>query len=153
MHVGLLQETVDSLDTPALEEVVAKVTDQVVRINEKLKATLSNMSASPSPPAAAAKQQGGAARGRIDKMSAEVVDSNPYSRLMALQRMGIVKDYERIREKTVAIVGIGGVGSVAAEMLTRCGIGRLLLYGKHRTQDRGMIKQTQKMDLVSRSKI
>ncbi len=34
-------------------------------------------------------------------MSAEVVDSNPYSRLMALQRMGIVKDYERIRDKTV----------------------------------------------------
>jgi hypothetical protein len=66
---------------------------------------------------------------------------------MALQRMGVVADYERIREKTVAIVvrvsgsclhgapltavtsqGIGGVGSVAAEMLTRCGVGRLLLY-------------------------
>ena len=61
-------------------------------------------------------------------MSGEVVDSNPYSRLMALQRMGIVKDYERIRECTVAIVGIGGVGSVAAEMLTRCGVGRLLMY-------------------------
>uniref|UniRef100_A0A2P2JK31 Ubiquitin-like modifier-activating enzyme 5 n=1 Tax=Rhizophora mucronata TaxID=61149 RepID=A0A2P2JK31_RHIMU len=61
-------------------------------------------------------------------MSAEVVDSNPYSRLMALQRMGIVANYERIREFSVAIVGIGGVGSVAAEMLTRCGIGRLLLY-------------------------
>lgn len=44
------------------------------------------------------------ARGRIDKMSAEVVDSNPYSRLMALQRMGIVKDYERIRDKTVNLV-------------------------------------------------
>lgn len=28
----------------------------------------------------------------------------------------------------VAIVGMGGVGSVAAEMLTRCGIGRLLMY-------------------------
>lgn len=37
-------------------------------------------------------------------MSAEVVDSNPYSRLMALQRMGIVKNYESIREFSVAIV-------------------------------------------------
>ncbi|XP_057971667.1 ubiquitin-like modifier-activating enzyme 5 [Malania oleifera] len=67
-------------------------------------------------------------RSKVKDMSAEVVDSNPYSRLMALQRMGIVKNYERIREFSVAIVGIGGVGSVAAEMLTRCGIGRLLLY-------------------------
>ena len=41
------------------------------------------------------------ARSKVDKMSGEVVDSNPYSRLMALQRMGIVKDYEKIREKTV----------------------------------------------------
>lgn len=37
-------------------------------------------------------------------MSAEVVDSNPYSRLMALQRMGIVQNYERIRDFSVAIV-------------------------------------------------
>ncbi|XP_006647275.2 ubiquitin-like modifier-activating enzyme 5 [Oryza brachyantha] len=76
-----------------------------------------------SPPGAAA-----AARSKIKDMSSEVVDSNPYSRLMALQRMGIVDNYERIRDYSVAIVGIGGVGSVAAEMLTRCGIGRLLLY-------------------------
>lgn len=47
---------------------------------------------------------------------------------MALKRMGIVKDYERIREFTVAVVGVGGVGSVTAEMLTRCGIGRLILF-------------------------
>ncbi|KAJ6875809.1 ubiquitin-like modifier-activating enzyme 5 [Populus alba x Populus x berolinensis] len=67
-------------------------------------------------------------RTKVQDMSAEVVDSNPYSRLMALQRMGIVDNYERIRDFSVAIVGIGGVGSVAAEMLTRCGIGRLLLY-------------------------
>lgn len=68
------------------------------------------------------------ARQRIEKMSAEVVDSNPYSRLMALQRMGIVKDYERIREKAVAVVGVGGVGSVTADMLTRCGVGKLILF-------------------------
>lgn len=73
-------------------------------------------------------KSGPAGRSKVKDMSAEVVDSNPYSRLMALQRMGIVDNYERIREFSVAIVGIGGVGSVAAEMLTRCGVGRLLLY-------------------------
>lgn len=67
-------------------------------------------------------------RERIDKMSSEVVDSNPYSRLMALQRMGIVQQYERIREKSVAVVGIGGIGSVSADMLTRCGVGKLILF-------------------------
>ncbi|KAM8966469.1 ubiquitin-like modifier-activating enzyme 5 [Pelodytes ibericus] len=67
-------------------------------------------------------------RAKIDKMSAEVVDSNPYSRLMALKRMGIVEDYEKIRTFAVAVVGVGGVGSVTAEMLTRCGIGKLLLF-------------------------
>ncbi|XP_067108200.1 ubiquitin-like modifier-activating enzyme 5 isoform X1 [Osmerus mordax] len=67
-------------------------------------------------------------RPRINKMSAEVVDSNPYSRLMALKRMGIVEDYEKIRSFTVAVVGVGGVGSVTAEMLTRCGIGKLILF-------------------------
>lgn len=47
------------------------------------------------------------------------------SRLMALKRMGIVDNYERIREFTVGVVGVGGVGSVTAEMLTRCGIGKV----------------------------
>ena len=26
------------------------------------------------------------------------------------------------------IVGVGGIGSVASEMLTRCGIGKLIIY-------------------------
>lgn len=47
------------------------------------------------------------------------------SRLMALKRMGIVDNYEKIREQSVAVVGVGGVGSVTAEMLTRCGIGKV----------------------------
>lgn len=72
--------------------------------------------------------EGGRGREKIAQMSGEVVDSNPYSRLMALKRMGIVEDYEKIRTHTVAVVGVGGVGSVTAEMLTRCGIGKLLLF-------------------------
>ena len=67
-------------------------------------------------------------RAKIAQMSSEVVDSNPYSRLMALKRMGIVDNYEKIRELSVAVVGIGGVGSVTSEMLTRCGIGKLILF-------------------------
>ncbi|CAG2168023.1 unnamed protein product, partial [Oppiella nova] len=73
-------------------------------------------------------------RQKIAAMSAEVVDSNPYSRLMALKRMGIVDNYERIRDYSVAIVGVGGVGSVTAEMLTRCGIGKLLLFDYDRVE-------------------
>jgi ubiquitin-like modifier-activating enzyme 5 len=67
-------------------------------------------------------------REKITELSAEVVDSNPYSRLMALQKMKIVKNYEAIRSKTILLVGVGGIGSVAAEMLARCGIGKLIMY-------------------------
>lgn len=67
-------------------------------------------------------------REKIEVISSEVVDSNPYSRLMALKRMGIVNNYEDIRKFSVAVVGVGGVGSVTAEMLTRCGIGKLILF-------------------------
>merc|ERR1712166_913640 len=62
------------------------------------------------------------------QMSMEVIGDNPCSRLMALKRMGVVENYEDIRSFSVLIVGIGGVGSVVAEMLTRCGIGKLILY-------------------------
>lgn len=71
---------------------------------------------------------GAVTRAPFAEMSSEVVAENPYSRLMALKRMGIVDNYERIRDLTIAVVGIGGVGSVAAEMLTRCGIGKLILF-------------------------
>lgn len=47
---------------------------------------------------------------------------------MALQRMKIVERYEDIRKHSVIVVGVGGVGSVTAEMLTRCGIGKLILF-------------------------
>lgn len=33
---------------------------------------------------------------------------------------------QKIRTFAVAVVGVGGVGSVTAEMLTRCGIGKVM---------------------------
>ena len=47
---------------------------------------------------------------------------------MALKRMGVVENYEKIRECSVLVVGVGGVGSVLCEMLTRCGIGKIIMY-------------------------
>ena len=42
--------------------------------------------------------------------------------------MGVVPNYESIRHKSVIIVGVGGVGSVASEMLVRCGVGKLIIF-------------------------
>ena len=50
------------------------------------------------------------------------------SRLYALKKMGVVENYEEIAKKCVIIVGVGGVGSVTAEMLTRIGVGKLILF-------------------------
>ena len=47
---------------------------------------------------------------------------------MALKRMGVVQNYENIRNYTTLVVGVGGVGSVLCEMLTRCGIGKIIMY-------------------------
>ncbi|GFZ11937.1 NAD(P)-binding Rossmann-fold superfamily protein [Actinidia rufa] len=63
----------------------------------------------------------------IDKMQLRVqyltnlAESAPVLRLK-------VKDMSAEVVDSKILTGIGGVGSVAAEMLTRCGIGRLLLY-------------------------
>lgn len=73
-------------------------------------------------------QRDGCVRPKMPTMSAEVRADNPYSRLMALQRMGVVRDYQKITQRAVLLVGVGGVGSVAAEMLVRCGIGKLILF-------------------------
>lgn len=54
--------------------------------------------------------------------------AQPYSRLMALKTMGVVKNYECVRDFSVAVVGIGGVGVGVVEMLTRCGIGKIIIF-------------------------
>ncbi len=99
---------------------------------------------------------------------------------MALKRMGIVQDYEvnvyllflwdlyiddncsdelyppashpqKIRSYAVAVVGVGGVGSVTAEMLTRCGIGKVMHLYPHSSMYRSNILDKYKDALIGRS--
>lgn len=53
---------------------------------------------------------------------------NPYSRLLATESLGSIKNYKQIKDKCVLIVGVGGVGSICSEMMLRMNIGRLILY-------------------------
>ena len=42
--------------------------------------------------------------------------------------MGLIENYEDITKKAVLVIGVGGVGSVTCEMLTRMGIGKLIMF-------------------------
>ncbi|CAG9312259.1 unnamed protein product [Blepharisma stoltei] len=92
-------------------------------------------------------------RQKIQEMSQEVHDDNPYSRLMALKRMGVVENYTEIRNFTVLIVGLGGIGSVAAEMLTRCGIGKLILFDYDKVELANMNRLFFRPDQAGLSKV
>jgi hypothetical protein len=76
-----------------LRSQVAKVTKGVA--DASLSASSSAAAAAAATAAAAgfdASRPGGRRKIGAEEMSAEVVDTNPYSRLMALQRMGIVTE-------------------------------------------------------------
>jgi ubiquitin-like modifier-activating enzyme 5 len=51
-----------------------------------------------------------------------------FSRLEALSKLGVVDNYSEIHSKSITVIGIGGIGAVAAEMLVRLGVGRLFLF-------------------------
>jgi ubiquitin-like modifier-activating enzyme 5 len=77
---------------------------------ERLRAEVARLEAALAAAAASGSSSSSSSRPKEASMSAEVRDDNPYSRLMALQRMGVVKDYERIRSFSIVVVGMGGIG-------------------------------------------
>jgi ubiquitin-like modifier-activating enzyme 5 len=71
-------------------------------------------------------------RARQDQWSSEPSEGNPYARIMALQDVGTVRQYQRVQGLSVMVIGCGGIGAAVADCLCRSGVGRLLLVDGQR---------------------
>ena len=80
-ELAKLQLQVDSLGTGDLADAVSKLQDQVAKVTQSVVEASTSSAAGYD-----ASKVGGRQKITAEDMSAEVVDSNPYSRLMALQR-------------------------------------------------------------------
>ena len=56
------------------------------------------------------------------------MSENRYTRLKAIKDFGYDVHWEKLMQFHIGIVGVGGIGSVSAEMVTRCGLGKVSLY-------------------------
>ncbi len=51
-----------------------------------------------------------------------------YTRLKAIKEFGYDIDWKDLFKFHVGIIGVGGLGSVSAEMIARCGVGKITLF-------------------------
>lgn len=99
------------------------------RINTRMKAALESAEASLALPAAPGGNGKAQMRKAGEPLSTEAADTNPHRHVMALQRRGIISNYGEVQRKTVVIIGLDGIGSAAAELLTRSGAALRLHVG------------------------
>ena len=52
-----------------------------------------------------------------------MANTKRYARLHALNEFGINANFRSLKDKSILVCGVGGIGSLSAEMLTRCGVG------------------------------
>lgn len=75
-------------------------------------------------------------------------------RFGGLRRLHGVQGYDRLRAASVAVVGLGGVGSWAAEALARCGVARLVLVDLDQVAESNINRQVQALGAtVGQSKV
>jgi ubiquitin-like modifier-activating enzyme 5 len=67
--------------------------------------------------------------------------------------MGVVPEWTVIYKKSLAVVGLGGVGSVAAEMLVRCGVRKLVLVDLDRVELANLNRLFYRPEHVGRTKV
>ena len=68
------------------------------------------------------------------------MDSSKYSRQTIFDKIG-KEGQEKIRKASVAIVGLGALGTVAAEQLARAGIGKLILIDRDYVEANNLQRQ------------
>ncbi|ETW06602.1 hypothetical protein H310_02817 [Aphanomyces invadans] len=71
---------------------------------------------------------------RPDFASVKFTLKNRFSHLASFRKKKIIENIEDLKQKCVAVIGLGGVGALVAEMFTRSGVGKLTLI------DHGVVK-------------
>ena len=69
------------------------------------------------------------------------IDLKKYSRQIVLKDVGI-KGQEKIKKSKVIIIGLGGLGSPIADLLTRAGVGLIGLVDKDKVDISNIHRQT-----------
>lgn len=75
--------------------------------------------------------------------AAELGAADLERRFGGLRRLYGDTGYQRLRAASVAVVGLGGVGSWAAEALARCGVARLVLFDLDHVSESNINRQVQ----------
>ena len=76
-------------------------------------------------------------------MTLESLDADLERRFGGLRRLWGDTAYQRVRSARVAVVGVGGVGSWAAEALARCGVAGLVLVDLDQIAESNINRQVQ----------
>ena len=78
---------------------------------------------------------------------------NRYTRLQAIKGFGYDVEWEDLKQFHVGIVGVGGLGSVSAEMAVRCGVGKLTLFDFDIVEEVNLNRHMFKSEHVGQSKV
>jgi ubiquitin-like modifier-activating enzyme 5 len=71
------------------------------------------------------------------------------------QRLALFElaDFSKLREKSVLVVGVGGLGATVSEIMTRVGIGRLVLFDYDKLEMANMNRLIYKPSQVGKTKV
>ncbi|MCY3412143.1 MAG: HesA/MoeB/ThiF family protein [Candidatus Heimdallarchaeota archaeon] len=80
-------------------------------------------------------------------------DESRYSRLKALEEYGIEVNWNDLRDRTIAIAGVGGVGSIVAELLARLGVHKIHIFDLDIIEDVNLNRMIYTENQVGQNKV